>query len=69
MRLVYTAHAKKRMLERGISEEDVELVLSLPEYVNDARMGALVASKRINGKVMRIIYNLEGNMIIVITVC
>jgi hypothetical protein len=69
MRTVYTTHAKKRMLERGVSQEDAELVLSFPDFVNNGRDGTLIASKIIRGKAIRIIYNLEGNNTVVITVC
>jgi hypothetical protein len=69
MRLIYTLHARSRMLERGISEEDVEFVLSNPDFVDEGRDGALIASRKINGKSVKIIYNLKGNNTIIITVC
>ena len=69
MRLVYTLHSRKRMLERGIDEKDVESVLASPDSVEDDKNRALIASKRIGNKAIKIIYSLQGNKIIVITVC
>lgn len=69
MRLVYTLHARSRMMERGISENDVELVLSNPDSVGEGRDGALIASRRMGGRTVKIIYNLKGNNTVVITVC
>ena len=69
MRIVYTIHARERMVERGIKEEDVELILSNPDSVGEGRNGALIATRRISGRMVKIIYNLKDNITIIITVC
>lgn len=69
MKLVYTVHARSRMLERGISEKDVEYVLSNPDFVDEGRDGAIIATRKISGRSVKIIYNLKGNNTIIITVC
>jgi len=68
MRIIYTIHARTRMLERGISESDVEFLLSNPDFVEEGKDKTLIASKRINERTIKIIYSLQDNKIIVITV-
>jgi hypothetical protein len=69
MNLIYTVHAKSRMMERGISEADVEAVLSRPDSVDEGRDEALIATRKISSKRVKIIYRFEGNNTIIITVC
>lgn len=68
MKIIYTLHARTRMLERGIDEKDVELILSNPDFVGESKDKTLIASKRIKNKTIKIIYSLQGNKIIIITV-
>jgi len=68
MRIIYTFHARTRMLERGINEKNVELILSEPDFVEEGKDKTLIASKRINERTIKIIYSLQGNKIIIITV-
>ena len=69
MRIIYTIHARKRMLERGIGEKEVELTLSNPDFVEESLNKTLVASKKIGERILKIIYSLQDNKIIIITVC
>ena len=68
MEIIYTLHAKMRMLERIINEKEIEYILSNPDFVDAGRYKTLVASKIIGDKIIKIIYILQSNKIIVITV-
>lgn len=68
MRLVYTVHARKRMLERGIGEKDVEFIISFPDSVEEGLSQALLAAKGLGGREIKIIYRFQDNKIIIITV-
>jgi len=57
------------MLERGIGEKEVELTLSNPDFVEESLNKTLVASKKIGERILKIIYSLQDNKIIIITVC
>ena len=56
------------MLERMINEKEIEYILSNPDFVDEGRDKTLVASKIIGDKIIKVIYILQGNKIIVITV-
>jgi hypothetical protein len=68
MEIIYTLHARMRMLERMITEKEVEFILKNPDFVDDGRDKTLTASKIIGDKIIKIIYRLQGNKIIEITV-
>ena len=57
-----------RMLERLVTEKEIEYILSNPDFVDEGRDKTLIASKIIGDKIIKIIYILQGNKIIVITV-
>ncbi len=69
MRLIYTIHARSRMLERCISEADVEEVLANPMRIDSSRNSALVAIGKLGERRVKIIYRIEDNNTIIITVC
>lgn len=69
MKIIYTLHARMRMLERFVAEKDVELILSDPDFVKEGRNKTLIASKRVDSKTIKVIYSLQGNKVIIITVC
>ena len=68
MEITYTLHARMRMLERVINEKEVEYILSNPDFVDEGRDKTLIASKIVGDKIIKIIYSLQGNKIIAITV-
>jgi hypothetical protein len=43
----YSTHARRRMLERGITQEDVEETLSLPLETIEIRYGRKAASRHL----------------------
>jgi hypothetical protein len=68
MEIIYTLHARMRMLERMIDEKEIEFILLNPDFVDEGRDKTIVASKIIGDKIIKIIYSLQGNKVIIITV-
>ena len=66
MNIIYTFHALERMRQRGISKELVELCLKNPDKREELE-GVYRCVKKINNKVVVVIYRQESGMIIVIT--
>ena len=67
MAVKYIPHALERMNERGISRELVEEVLQSPDSINDGYLGRKVTQKRINGRLIRVVYETVDNDVVVIT--
>lgn len=67
MRIQFSHHAKKRMIERGISLEDVRRALEMPDYTV-THTSTKEVSCRIEAKTLKIVYTEEDNYINVITV-
>ncbi len=63
MRVTYLPHARRRMEERGISEEEVAAVLEDPtlEYLGD--FGRTVAERVLPGRrlAVKVVYNLGAD--------
>lgn len=68
MKVVFIPHALERMKERGIPEELVIEILNFPEKVSTGYFGRKIAQKKLNGKIVRVVYEEGGNEIVVITV-
>jgi len=63
-----TKHAKQRIKERGISEEEVEEVLKNPDYSIPGPRGEMKVEKRIKrGRRIRVIYKREKKEKIILT--
>lgn len=67
MKLIYTSHAKKRMLERDITEKDVLEIIEFPEYTLK-RGGEIEAYKKINNIMTKVVYIVKESYIKIITV-
>lgn len=67
MAIKYIPHALERMKERGISRELVEEVLLSPDNTLEGYFGRKVAQKRINGKLIRVVYEEKEDEVLVIT--
>ena len=67
MNLIFTVHAKQRILERNIKIEDVENAIYFPDYTI-SKNGIIESYKKIDNKNLKIIYLEEGKFIKVITV-
>ena len=63
----YTKHALQRKLERGITDEQITQVLESPDYTI-SREGRRIASKRLGGRVVKVVFIEEETHIKIITV-
>ena len=67
MRIVLTKHAQKRMVERGISMENILEVVENPDYT--IRRGELTEGfKKINSRNFKIVFEVREKFIKIITV-
>jgi hypothetical protein len=65
---ILTKHAKQRMKERGISEEEVERVLKNPNISIPGQRGEMIVEKTIKrGRRIRVIYKKERKAKIILT--
>lgn len=68
MRVRFTNHALQRMVERGVSNEDVRLVLEEPDASVGLQDGKTVSSKRIRGETVKVVHIRSGDDMVIITV-
>ena len=73
MKITYLPHAKQRMVERGIPEEEVQAVLEDPALEYHGNFGRTVAERVLPGRRLatKVVYNLgarAGDERIVVTV-
>ncbi|MBI4772422.1 MAG: DUF4258 domain-containing protein [Chloroflexi bacterium] len=68
LRIEFTSHARRRMQERRISAEDVWLVLTAPDEVNDGDDGELIATRKLAPRMLSVVYVEEGELLRVLTV-
>ena len=64
----YDRHAKRRMREREVTEEQVEIAIREPESYEQSIKGRKNAYKFLNGRFLRVTYREEADHILVITV-
>ncbi|MBI5194669.1 MAG: DUF4258 domain-containing protein [Nitrospirae bacterium] len=64
----YDRHAKRRMKERRVKEEEAEITLREPEYIEPSIKGRINAFKFINNRFLRVTFKEESEQILVITV-
>lgn len=64
----FDRHAKRRMKEREVAEEEAELTIKEPEYVEPSVKGRMNAFKFIGGRFLRVTFKEESDHILVITV-
>lgn len=67
MNLHFTAHAKQRMVERNISNKDIDEVLDSAEKITPYRDGHRM-SKSINGRTVLVGVTFNGKTALVVTV-
>ena len=67
MNLIFTNHAKQRMIERGIKINEIQEAIDFPDYTIN-KDGKIESYKNINSKHLKIIYSKEGKFIKIITV-
>jgi len=64
---VLTNHARERMSDRGISEEEIELVLRNPEITHPGPCGDINAIRTISQRRIKVSYIMAGKKKRVIT--
>jgi hypothetical protein len=64
----YDRHAKRRMEERVVTEEEVEITIKEPEHFKASIKGRQNAYRFIGGRFLRVTFKEEVNHILVITV-
>lgn len=66
-KLIFTNHAKKRMIERNIKLDEIKEGVEFPDYVVN-KDNKIESYKRIGERLLRIVYIRKGNFIKIITV-
>jgi len=66
MKILLTNHAKKRMFERGITSEQIKDTIDFPIYTI-TKENKIEAYKKINNKILKIVYIKKGKFIKIIT--
>lgn len=64
----YDRHARRRMKDRSVNEDETELTLEKPESVENSVKGRLNAFKFVNGRYLRATFKDEPDHILVVTV-
>ena len=67
MKIVFTNHAKYRMIERGIPAEYVRQTIKNPEQKRLDEYGMIIARKKFNNNILEIVYRLRGVTYVIIT--
>ena len=64
----YDRHAKRRMKEREVTEEEAEMAINHPDYIEPSIKGRKNAYKFIGSRFLRVTFKEEPENILVITV-
>jgi hypothetical protein len=64
----YDRHARRRMKERGVTEEEAETTINNPEHMESSIKGRKNAYKFIGYRFLRVTFREENDHILVITV-
>jgi len=64
----YDRHAKRRMKEREVAEEEAEMAINNPDYIEPSIKGRKNAYKFIGSRFLRVTFKEEIENILVITV-
>ena len=64
----YDRHARKRMKERDVTEDETEFVIENPDFYEPGIKGRTNAFKFLNGRYLRVTFKEESDHILVITV-
>jgi len=67
MQIRYSSHARKRMIERDINEEQIKEAIDFPDYTIK-RGREIEAYKKIAGKKLKVVYIVIGKFINIITI-
>jgi len=67
MNIIYSIHARKNMIERRISKEDVEEAILNPDKITESRKGRKISQKVIGNRLLRVIYLQTEKVYIIVT--
>jgi len=67
MKIIYTDHAEENINERKLSKKGIEDIVKNPEKAMDARFDRKIAQKILGDKLLRVIYEQEDNVYIIVT--
>lgn len=70
--LVFTKHAKERMVERNISTEEVKETIKNPDYTKNYGQEKISVKEQIRGMLcirVKVMWSYENNQIIIKTAC
>lgn len=67
MEIIFTNHAKKRMIERGITNKEIKEALNFPDHMVKRADGEIEVFKLIKKKTLKVVYIEKGKFIKVIT--
>jgi Domain of unknown function (DUF4258) len=67
-RVTFLSHARERMEQYGITEEEVRSVLKEPSEEGAANFGRSYAQKLFSGRLVRVIYNVGMDEAVVVSV-
>ena len=65
--IVFSNHAKEMMGQRRIGEEEIKKALLDPDEALDGKYDAKIAHKTLNGRILRVVYDISGDKYTVIT--
>ncbi len=68
MKTVYSDHSRKRMKQRGITEQEVEHILKHPNYVKKSFDGRKEAVGEVKNRIIKVKFIETENYIKIITV-
>ncbi len=67
-KIIYTNHATIRKYERDISDNQILDTIENPDYLLTDSTGRKISRKKINGRLINVIYKDKERYIIIITV-
>ncbi len=67
MEVIYTIHAEEKLLEREFEKSAIEETLEKPDRIFTSRLGRMIAQKAMEDRSLRVVYEVEGSVYIVIT--
>lgn len=66
MELLFTDHARQRMIEREITPRDVQTTIDLPDYTV-SKGGKVESHKSLGNKILKVVYIKKAKFIKIIT--
>ena len=67
MKILLITHAKNRMRAYDITETQLIDALEKPDSITKGHSERLIAQKRINGKILRVVFEQDNEAIVVVT--